>query len=326
MIIAYLPQEKAFTSLTIEQSNFHRLKDALWIDVFAPTDDENKWIEATLGVMIPTRAAMQAIEISSRLYVVHETLYMTATLIAGSTSTQPVDDSVTFILTQKQLITLRYIEPSIFLVFTQKVLQETPHTSTALNLLIHLLEVTIDRLADIFEMIAAHLEQFSAKIFNPALSLPYTPSLNYAQLMQEIGKHAILSSKSRESLLTLSRLLSFFNQAPCISLDTNTAIHLETISKDIQSMSDYANFINNKINFLLDATLGLVNIEQNNIIKIFSVAAVIFLPPTLIASIYGMNFQVMPELSWRYGYLLALGVMIISAALPYQFFKRRKWL
>jgi magnesium transporter len=325
MIIAYLPQNP-FVSLIIEQSNFNRLKDALWVDVYAPTDDEINWIQTTLSIMVPTRAAMQEIEASSRLYTVHETLYMTATLIAGSTSSQPQDDSVTFILTHTQLLTLRYIQPKTFELFTIKVLKEMAPDTTALLLLIHLLEVTIDRLADIFEMVGANLEKFSRKIFNPSLSQAYTPSLNYAQLMLEVGLNANLSSKSRESLLTLDRLVSFFSQSALVTLNGNTLSHIDMLDKDIHSMTDYANFINNKINFLLDATLGLVNIEQNNIIKIFSVAAVIFLPPTLIASIYGMNFHMMPELDWKYGYLVAIGMMIASAIIPYQFFKRRKWL
>ncbi len=325
MIIAYIPLNP-FASLIINEANFNRLKDALWIDVYEPTDDEMTWIETTLGIMMPTRAAMQEIEASSRLYMVHETLYMTATLIAGSTSSQPQDDSVTFILTYDQLLTLRYIKPTTFELFTIKVLKEISPDISALVLLIHLLEVAIDRLADIFEMVGANLEKFSRKIFNPSLSQAYTPSLNYALLMLEIGQNANLSSKSRESLLTLNRLVSFLNQSSLVTLNGSTLAHIDILVKDILSMTDYANFINNKINFLLDATLGLVNIEQNNIIKIFSVAAVIFLPPTLIASIYGMNFHEMPELDWKYGYIIATGMMLLSAIIPYQFFKRRKWL
>ena len=109
-------------------------------------------------------------------------------------------------------------------------------------------------------------------------------------------------------------------------MDNEGQLRLATLSKDIASLSDHANFLSTKINFLLDGTLGMVSIEQNNIIKIFSVAAVIFLPPTLIASIYGMNFHVMPELSWKYGYLLSISFMLLAAWLPYKYFKYRKWL
>ncbi len=108
--------------------------------------------------------------------------------------------------------------------------------------------------------------------------------------------------------------------------DQDTQSRLTSISKDIAALSDHANFVANKVTFLLSATLGMVNIEQNNIIKIVSVAAVIFLPPTLIASIYGMNFHVIPELSWKYGYVFSVVLMLLAAWLPYKYFKLRKWL
>ena len=144
--------------------------------------------------------------------------------------------------------------------------------------------------------------------------------------MQQIGANGDLNTKARESLLTFNRLMGYFTQTVSSRIDNEDQIRLASLIKDIASLNDHANFLSTKINFLLDATLGLVNIEQNNIIKIFSVAAVIFLPPTLIASIYGMNFHFIPELSWKYGYLFSIFLIILAAWFPYKYFKYRKWL
>ena len=144
--------------------------------------------------------------------------------------------------------------------------------------------------------------------------------------MQTMGANGDLHTKARESLITINRLIIFFGQTIGAKIDNEGQLRLDTLNKDIASISDYANFLSTKVNFLLEATLGMVNIEQNNIIKLFSVAAVIFLPPTLIASIYGMNFHIMPELSWKYGYLFSIGMILLAAWLPYKYFKYRKWL
>jgi magnesium transporter len=145
-------------------------------------------------------------------------------------------------------------------------------------------------------------------------------------LMERIGRNGDLLSKARESLVSLTRLLAFVQQSTQVQMSQDVRGRFRNVSRDATALSDHASFVSNKINFLLDATLGLINIEQNAIIKIFSVAAVVFLPPTLIASIYGMNFHHMPELGWEGGYPWALGLMVVSAVLPYVYFKRRGWL
>jgi magnesium transporter len=141
-----------------------------------------------------------------------------------------------------------------------------------------------------------------------------------------MGANADLNTKVCESLVTFNRLIPFFSQMAGSRINDERLQRLGTLGKDINSLSDHAIFLSSKVNFLLDATLGMVNIEQNNIIKIFSVAAVIFLPPTLVASIYGMNFHIMPELEWHYGYVYALGMILLAAWLPYKYFKHKKWL
>lgn len=309
----------------VTSADDHLLQQALWIDLLSPTKEEELRIEKLLNLDIPTREEMQEIEISSRLYKENGAIFMTATMIAQSTSTEPQIDPVTFVLTQNQLITVRYIEPQAFHLFSIQLYKQDVTHKHASALFVELLDATIDRLADTLEYIGRCLDDYSKTIFRSQTENGEA-KLDYRQFMQQIGIKGDLNTKARESLVTFNRLITFFAQTAGAKVDAEEQIRLNVLGKDIAALSDHASFLSNKINFLLDATLGMVSIEQNNIIKIFSVAAVIFLPPTLIASIYGMNFHFMPELSWKWGYAFAIGLMLFAAWLPYKYFKKRKWL
>jgi magnesium transporter len=322
MLIAYLERE-TLTPQQITAENHGLLKEAIWIDLLAPTLEEEQMLEHYLNLAVPTRDEMIEIELSSRLYKENGTLFMTAAMIAHSNSPDPTLDPISFLLTQNQIITLRYIEPQSFNIVIAH-LKKRHDSIDAVTLFVDLLDAAVDRLADTLELVGRRLDDYSKIIFRtPDAS---TAKLNYQHLMQQIGANGDLNTKVRESLVTFNRLITFFSQAISTRLDNEGQLRVISLGKDTISLSDHANFLSTKVNFLLDATLGMVNIEQNNIIKIFSVAAVIFLPPTLIASIYGMNFQVIPELSWKYGYVFALIMMLLAAWLPFKYFKYRKWL
>lgn len=306
----------------ITTENVEHLKNAIWIDLLSPTTEEENLVEKFIDIDIPTREEMKEIELSSRFYRENDKLFMTAMAIAQSSSIEPKLEPVTYILTPNQLFTIRYIEPKSFNLMINKIKILDSERRNPIDLLIGLVDSAIDRLADILELVGNQLDNYSKIIFHNKS----THKLNYQTLFQQIGVAGDLNTKTRESLITFSRLITFFEQAKSTTLDKENQTRLTTSSKDITALSDHSNFLSTKINFLLDATLGMVNIEQNNIIKLFSVAAVIFLPPTLIASIYGMNFHAMPELSWKYGYLFALGLMVLVAWLPFKYFKHKKWL
>lgn len=323
MLVAYL-YEKTIEPHVISVDNQQLLKEAIWIDLLSPSLEEEHLVEHVLGFDIPTREDMIEIELSSRLYRDDDRLVMTATMIGSGESPDPILDPVTFILTAKQLITIRYIQPSSFKILSANLHKHEIVDCEAIVIFFDLLDAIIDRLADTLEFVGHGLDQFSKNIFRPVTE--DANKLNYRMLMQQIGATGDLNTKARESLMTFSRLTIFFRHMEYLKIDGDKQFRLTTLHEDIESLSDHANFLSTKINFLLDATLGMVNIEQNNIIKIFSVAAVIFLPPTLVASIYGMNFHFMPELTWKYGYLFSLGLMISAAWLPYKYFKYRKWL
>jgi len=302
-------------------------KDAVvWADLMSPTKGEEAEIERWLGVGVPTREEMEEIEISSRLYSEDGSFFMTATLPAQTEEDHPVMSPVTFVLSGKRLITVRYHEPRAFLTFPVRAEKAAMGCTSGDTILISLLEAIVDRLADVLERIGHDIDGISRQIFKPSKDSPSKRDRDFRQAFQTIGRKEELTSNIRESLMTLQRLSGFLGNIMLQSKNKDLRARSKTLSRDVASLTDHASFLSNKIVFLLDATLGMVNIEQSAIIKIFSVAAVIFLPPTVVASIYGMNFDFMPELKWALGYPFALFLMVLSAVLPYLYFKRRGWL
>ena len=300
--------------------------NAVWLDLVNPVPGEDKVVERLLGVGVPTREEMQEIEVSSRLYVEQHARFMTATLMCNSDTAMPKTTAVTFILSGHRLVTVRYDEPRPFMLVGHKLARNCPANINGEIVLLDLLDAIIDRAADILERIGMEVDRVSHDIFEPANGADEQP-LSYKDILKAIGSKGDLTSKVRESLVSIGRLLLFLaNEAEGMRWSKDVRLQLQAMQRDVLSLSDHATYLSNKITFLLNAMLGVVQLEQNNVIKIFSVAAVVLLPPTMIASVYGMNFKHMPELDWFYGYPLAIGLMLISAVLPYYFFKWRKWL
>ncbi|WP_206520313.1 magnesium transporter CorA family protein [Altererythrobacter sp. BO-6] len=308
------------------EASKRNLTDLVWIDLVEPSDKEEAALEKQLGIGIPTRDEMQEIEISSRLYREDGAVFMTAILPAHADGDEPDMQPVSFVLSGLQLITVRHHEPRSFQTFPQRAAKVAMGVEAGEGVLIALLEEIVDRLADILEHAGRDVDDVSRKIFQRHEGRQ-TRSQNFQNTLATIGRKGDLISNIRDSLVTLDRLAGFLNQHIVGEGDAREHIsRVKTLTRDIRSITDHAGFLSQKITFLLDATLGMINIEQNAIIKIFSVAAVVFLPPTLIASIYGMNFEHMPELDWPLGYPFAIGLMILSAILPFVFFKRKGWL
>lgn len=299
---------------------------AAWLDVIAPTSEEEAKLEAALGLDLPTREEMEEIEQSSRLYSEDGALFMTVTIPAQSEDDAPVTAPVTFVLTPRYLVTIRYHAPKAFEMFAQRGAKGGLDCKGSEQLTLSLLEVVVDRLADVLERISRDMENISRSIFAKDGAKARRGS-GWRSVLEEIGRKGDMVSTIRDSLSTLDRMSVFWGQR--LRDATNAAAvsaRLKDLEADVRGLADHSAFMSQKITFLMDATLGLIGIEQNGIIKIFSVASVVFLPPTLIASIYGMNFDVMPELNWPYGYPVALIFMVLSAILPYLYFKRRGWL
>jgi magnesium transporter len=322
MLSVYVPHGTSLERVTTE-SGVPPPEATVWIDLVSPTLQEDKLVESMLGIAVPTREEMQEIEVSSRLYVEQGARYMTATLMCHS-DTAPKTTPVTFILAAQRLLTVRYDDPRPFAIVEHKLARLCPPKISGATVLMDLLDAVIDRAADIQERISAEVDQISHTIFEPDENME-PPSYN--EVLKALGRKGDLTSKVRESLVSIGRLLLFLaNESEGMKWPKDTRTQLQSMQRDVVSLSDHASYLSNKITFLLDAMLGVVNLQQNAIIKIFSVAAVVLMPPTLIASIYGMNFKHMPELDWHFGYPLAITVMVLAAVLPYLYFKWRKWL
>jgi magnesium transporter len=295
----------------------------LWADILRPDAADAAEAAALLGIDIPTLQEMEEIEPSARLYEEAGAQFMTVPIVVGLDSDAPQLAPVTFIVGAASLVTVRHAEAAPFDQVAARRLRSNGAT-TAETLMLDLVEAIVDRVADVLERSAGHCDAVSRDVFarKAAGGDGGGTARDLDAMLGRIGREGDLLTKLRECLVGLARLLSY--RSPAAARDARARI--KTVQRDVQALTDHASFLSSKINFLLDATLGFINLEQNQIIKIFTVAAVAFLPPTLIASIYGMNFDVMPELRWQFGYPFAILLMIGSAVMPFAYFRKRGWL
>ena len=295
-------------------------EDVVWIDLCGPTRAEELAVEKSLGLDLPTREEAAHIEPSSRLYQENGATFMTVTLLGHSMSDKPKAEPVTFVLAKGVLVTIRYHEMRAFQVFEDRICELCEQATEGSLVMLGLLEAIVERLAEILDKTSGRVEAVAHNIFNRRPGAPFAP------LLTELAINQSINAKARDSLVSLGRLIGFAPVAPELSDGAVDKARLASLDHDVTSLTEHVSYHTQHIAFLLDAALGLINIEQNSIIKIFSVAAVVFLPPTLVASVYGMNFEHMPELRWMAGYPMALGLMVISMIIPLWWFKKRGWL
>ncbi|WP_029014572.1 magnesium transporter CorA family protein [Niveispirillum irakense] len=302
-----------------------QLRHAQWIDLNAPSAAERQLVERTFAMELPTREEMREIELSSRVYRDEGGAFMTATVLCRADAPVPETMDITFVLTADTLITLRFDDPKPFYGFHHQVSRQGVKLESGASAFLYLLDAILDRIADVLEGVGKDVNAVARELLIEGHEGHLGSDMQH-QLLKRIARAHDLTAKARESLVTLKRILAFNATLKEIAGDKNLRARLKTLGQDAQSLADYTAFLSSNIAFQLDALLGVVGIEQNNIVKIFSVAAVVFLPPTLVASIYGMNFHNMPELDWPFGYPLALLLMVVSVIVPYLYFKRRGWL
>jgi magnesium transporter len=302
-------------------------RGATWFDLLRPTREEERLVEGKFNLSVPTREDMVEIEPSSRLYEEDGALHLTASVLSGVHEGEPATVPVTFVLTKDRLVTVRYDDPKSFKAFIAHLDRQPELCNSAASTLVFLLDAIVERAADVLEEVALQTDTLKNNIFRrePGAERKRITNEGLENLMLEIGSAEGALSKVRESLSSLTRLISYLLFA-LPKYEAEEVSHLKTVARDVSSLTDMAAFMSSNITFLLDAALGLINIQQNAIIKIFSVAAVIFLPPTLVGTVYGMNFDHMPELHWLLGYPFALFMMVLSAILPYVWFKKKGWL
>lgn len=305
-----------------------QLSGAVWIDLFEPTREEETLVEAHWGINIPTSQEIVGLEMANRIYEEDQAIFAPTSVLVGIAADKPSLTTVFLILKQGVLVTVRYSPIRAFETFAgQACRPAAPRYADGFEVCVGLLEAIIDRLADALGQAGTTLDIMTQHIFEEEKRFRKAELRDFRSVLRRLGRKGDMLSKARESLVSLSRISTFL--AANVDNDQNRRelrARLTSVTSDIHALTDHISYLTGRISLLLDATVGLINMEQNGIIKIFSVASVVFLPPTLVASLYGMNFKYMPELDWHLGYPWAIGLMIMSAVLPYLFFKSKGWL
>lgn len=308
-------------------AEFNGLKEgALWYDLFKISETEKKEIENLLKIYIPSQEKMGKIGASNTFFKKGEVLYMTISVIAKKSHSDQLSlFPITFIMHPNCLISLRYAEPKPFQIFKQQFFEDGEKWNSPQDIFLGLLATIFNRIAERIEIINLDMDDLSKEIFlEHRNKKKRTTQLN--DILTQLGKKGDLAAKLNESSRTFERMLHYFNLQKKNQENPEMMHLIAIVQQDITSIFDHLTFLSHKINFLLEACLGYITVEQNKTIQLFTIMAVIFLPPALVASIYGMNFQYMPELSWHIGYPFALVVIIASAIFPYFYFKKKGWL
>ncbi len=299
------------------------LTHAVWIDLISPTAEELAQVSQATGLRVPTETQISEIESSSRLAFESGAYYLSTPLVAshgdGTHDLAPVG----FVFSSKVLLTVRFTTLPGF--ETALGIIQPKDAQTSNEVFLRIFEILVDRAADKLEHAGAGCDELARKAFRGIGGRPrLTGNLNIE--LRRVGELADQSSRLRDALLGLGRIAAYVVESGIAGAPEVSAARMKAIRTDVASLTDYEAHLSSKIQFLLDATLGFINIEQNEIVKILTIASVAGIPPVLIAGIYGMNFHNMPELGWRFGYPAALALLVLSGLVPIYWFKRRGWM
>lgn len=297
-----------------------------WVDLVAPTPDDNANVETFLGVSVPTRDQAQEIETSSRFFTENGGTFLNIALLLGVDAGEPQLSPLSFVIIDQWVVTIRYHDSAAFRQFHGHVVSPSNSCRASTSVVIHLTEAIIDRAADVIEKAGTDVDGINTDIFGTRgrRRAGKAREQKLESFLGDIAYQNDIISKARESLVTIERMIQFLSSVKLDWTDDHAErSRLQLMARDIASLTDQLSFLSSKTTFLLDATLGLISVEQNNVIRIFTVAATILLPPTLVGTIYGMNFVNIPELAWGFGYPMAIGLMIAAGLVPYWLLKKR---
>lgn len=315
-------------TISVENAPLALPESYIWIDLFNPSPEEVALIEKLTGIELPTRADLDEIESSSRFYQENHALYLSISLIHQVESGETLMTPLGFVLTRNHLITLRFEPLRSFETFVTQMVKPDVVAPHSLGAFIGLMEAIVDRTADKLEAVGTELRAVSKRVFSAdggKRSKPLRENKDMRVMLRRLGRAGELASDLRDSLLGMGRVVPYVLSVTADWSPTQSEVNLKTLDRDISSLVDYEMHLSNKVQLLLDATLGLVNIEQNNIFRILTIVSVVGIPPTLIASMYGMNFRFMPELEWSWGYPFGLALITLSGLIPIIWFKWRGW-
>jgi magnesium transporter len=300
----------------------------IWADLLNATEDEKQFVERQLGIRIPSEESLSEIEASSRLILEHGTLYLSSPAVRVNEAGEAEITPVGFVIGPHVLVTVRFAELPIFDDIGKRVGSDDS-LENGMCVFTSLIEAMIDRGADVLEHLGVKVDQLSRSVFKGGLvrtGRSLRSSRRMREALESIGELADRLAKARDVLLGVGRIASFAGDVGSEWITASSKKRLEAVSKDVVSLSDYETRLSDKIQLLLDAVLGFVNIQQNELFKILTIVSVVGVPPTILVGIWGMNFKHMPELDWTFGYPLAWLAVIASGVLPLIWFKQRGWL
>jgi len=294
---------------------------ATWIDLLGPTRAEVERVGRATGLRVPAESEISEIESSSRLMFESGAYYVSTPMVARRGEDDLVLSPVGFVLSSRVLITVRFAEIASFDAAHDAFASQSG--GTAEDGFLRILEAAVDRSADGLERAGAQCDELSRSAFRPSVG---RVSGDLRAALRRIGSVADRTSQIRDGLLGVGRIAAFVVESGIAGAPSLSAARMKAIRTDIASLTDYEAHLSGKVQFLLDATLGFINIEQNEIVKTLTIASVVGIPPVLVVGVYGMNFRVMPELGWRFGYPMAIALVVVSALIPALWFKRRRWM
>lgn len=302
-------------------------QDVIWLDLLNPTDDEKRFVESRTGLRVPTIEELSEIESSSRLIVDHEVIYLSTPLVAHGDTEEYQATPAGFVLSRSVLITVRFAEVATFRTVAERVHADESLRSSA-GVFTALMEGLVDRGADVLERLAAELNKISKSVFRRNLDGKRNimrASELLRRALREVGTIGDRLSLARDVFLGLDRIVPFVLALKFDWIVAEFGSRLEGVAKDVASLNAFHEHLANKVQFLLDAVLGFINIAQNDLFKILTIVSVVGIPPTVVAGIYGMNFKFMPELNWTFGYPFGIAMIVLSTIVPLIWFKWKGW-
>ncbi|WP_455820844.1 magnesium/cobalt transporter CorA [Pseudomonas cerasi] len=319
MLSAFKLDQNRLTRLELDDADARdELIGSVWVDLIEPEEAERDRVQTELGQSLATRPELEDIEASARFFEDEDGLHIHSFFFYEDADDHAGNSTVAFTIREGRLYTLRERELPAFRLYRMRARNQVLMDGNAYELLLDLFETKIEQLADEIENIYSDLEKLSRVIMEGQQGDAFDEALSTLAELEDIGW------KVRLCLMDTQRALNFLVRKA--RLPGNQLEQAREILRDIESLLPHNESLFQKVNFLMQAAMGFINIEQNRIIKIFSVVSVVFLPPTLVASSYGMNFEFMPELKWSFGYPGAISLMILAGLAPYAYFKRKNWL
>lgn len=319
MLSAFKLEKSRLTRLELDDADARDdLSDSVWVDLIEPEEAERARVHDELGQVLATSPELEDIEASARFFEDEDGLHIHSFFFYQDAEDHAGNSTVAFTIREGRLYTLRERELPAFRLYRMRARSQTLIDGNAYELLLDLFETKIEQLADEIETVYSDLEKLSRVIMEGKQGDEFDDALSTLAGQEDVGW------KVRLCLMDTQRALNFLVRKA--RLPGNQLEQAREVLRDIESLLPHNESLFQKVNFLMQAAMGFINIEQSRIIKIFSVVSVVFLPPTLVASSYGMNFEFMPELKWNLGYPAAIVLMILAGLAPYAYFKRKNWL